>query len=356
MDYIDKLLIGLVGIILFILEGTDIFHILPLLIALFVACLNSYIAPHKSRYIFYLAYILLSFIDITCLFFLPMVSYDFFLKDDHRLGYISLLPLLIYFNDTNMRLCLLAFLLLCISYLLRQRTSSLMKIKLQYIHFQDETKEQSLLLSKKNKELMDKQDYEVHVATLNERNRIAREIHDHVGHMLSRCLLQVGALLAISNDEVVKENLELIKVTLSDSMTSIRESVHDLHNESLDLQTEIQKLINNFTFCNIHLDYDISPDIPRNLKYSFIAILKESLSNIVKHSTATHVHVVISEHPGFYQFIIKDNGKVSNDISFKNGIGLTNISDRVTQLNGQLNIEHINGFKIFISIPKEVLK
>ena len=356
MDYVDKFLIGIIGIILFILEGTDIFHILPLLISLFVVCLNIYISPHKSRYLFYVLYVLLSFTDITFLFFLPLVSYDFFLEEDHYLGYISLFPLLIYFNSTNVRLCLLCFLLICISCLLRKRTSSLLKIKMQHIQFQDEAREQSMLLAKKNKELMDKQDYEIHVATLNERNRIAREIHDHVGHMLSRCLLQVGALLAISKDDGIKENLELIKDTLSESMTSIRESVHDLHDESLDLQTEVEKLVHNFTFCSIHLDCDISPNIPRNLKYSFIAILKESLANIIKHSNATYVLVVVNEHPGFYQLIVEDNGKVSNELALKSGIGLTNISDRVNQLSGQLNIEHTNGFKIFVSIPKEVFK
>ena len=46
------------------------------------------------------------------------------------------------------------------------------------------------MLTQKNKDLLEKQDYEIHVATLKERNRIAREIHDNVGHMLSRSLLQ----------------------------------------------------------------------------------------------------------------------------------------------------------------------
>jgi signal transduction histidine kinase len=43
---------------------------------------------------------------------------------------------------------------------------------------------------------MEKQDYEIYLATLRERNRIAREIHDNVGHMLSRSILQIGALKA----------------------------------------------------------------------------------------------------------------------------------------------------------------
>lgn len=47
------------------------------------------------------------------------------------------------------------------------------------------------------------QDYEIYLATLKERNRIAREIHDNVGHMLTRSILQLGALSVINKDETV---------------------------------------------------------------------------------------------------------------------------------------------------------
>lgn len=57
------------------------------------------------------------------------------------------------------------------------------------------------MLQEKNKNLMEKQDYEIYLATLRERNRIAREIHDNVGHMLSRSILQMGALITIHKEE-----------------------------------------------------------------------------------------------------------------------------------------------------------
>ena len=57
------------------------------------------------------------------------------------------------------------------------------------------------MLQEKNKNLMEKQDYEIYLATLRERNRIAREIHDNVGHMPSRSILQMGALITIHKEE-----------------------------------------------------------------------------------------------------------------------------------------------------------
>lgn len=54
-------------------------------------------------------------------------------------------------------------------------------------------------MKKKSKPIKN-QDYEINLATLNERNRISKEIHDHIGHLLSRAILQVGALLTISKE------------------------------------------------------------------------------------------------------------------------------------------------------------
>lgn len=61
----------------------------------------------------------------------------------------------------------------------------------------DTDTELKLVMEQRNRELLEKQDNEIYLATLRERNRIAREIHDNVGHMLSRSILQVGALATI---------------------------------------------------------------------------------------------------------------------------------------------------------------
>ena len=61
----------------------------------------------------------------------------------------------------------------------------------------DSGEEKALLLSEKNKALAEKQNSEIYAATLRERNRIAREIHDNVGHVLSRTILLTGAARAL---------------------------------------------------------------------------------------------------------------------------------------------------------------
>ena len=166
------------------------------------------------------------------------------------------------------------FLYTGLSALLKLRTLALSRSRRDYKDLTDNAKEISLHLEQKNKELLEKQDYEIQVATLNERNRIAREIHDSVGHLLSRSILQLGALKAVHRQEPeLNAQLDTLKSTLSQAMDSIRESVHDLHEESIDLRSQLETLCRGFTFCPISLQYDCGA-MPLELKYCLIAIVR----------------------------------------------------------------------------------
>ena len=71
---------------------------------------------------------------------------------------------------------------------------------------------------------------------MQERNRIAREIHDNVGHMLTRAILLLGAVKTINQDQKITDSLTLLEDTLTQTMDNIRSSVHNLHDNSIDLQ------------------------------------------------------------------------------------------------------------------------
>ena len=244
------------------------------------------------------------------------------------------------------------FLYTGLSALLKLRTLALSRSRRDYKDLTDNAKEISLHLEQKNKELLEKQDYEIQVATLNERNRIAREIHDSVGHLLSRSILQLGALKAVHRQEPeLNAQLDTLKSTLSPAMDSIRKSVHDLHEESIDLRSQLETLCRGFTFCPISLQYDCGA-MPLELKYCLIAIVREALSNIMRHSNATAAQVSAVEFPGFYQMIVQDNGtrQAAGD---RAGIGLRNMEERLAAFHGNLTVSRKNGFRLFITIPKE---
>ena len=217
----------------------------------------------------------------------------------------------------------------------------------------DDSRERNLLLAQKNKALLEKQDYEIYNATLKERNRIAREIHDNVGHVLSRGILMVGAARTINKDEKLSVLLENLEDSLNQAMNSIRSSVHDLHDEAVNLEETEKGLVREFSFCPVKMIYDMSRTVPREVKYCFISITKEAFANIMKHSNATEVQLIIREHPALYQLCVEDNGTDARYDPGKAGIGIVNMKDRVKALGGTLQISTESGFRIFITIPKK---
>ena len=195
------------------------------------------------------------------------------------------------------------------------------------------------------------QDAEIQMATLKERNRIAREIHDNVGHLLSRCILQLGAVRMIHKDEAVAEELQSVLEGLNESMTSIRKSVHDLHNDAVDLKQSIEKLIESNKEFTTDFDYDVENDFPMKIKYCIISVITEGFQNAVKHSNGDSISILVREHPGMYQVVFHDNG--TGAVIKEDGIGLHNIENRVRELGGMVSFSVEKGFRIFISIPKE---
>lgn len=195
------------------------------------------------------------------------------------------------------------------------------------------------------------QDAEIQMATLKERNRIAREIHDNVGHLLSRCILQLGAVRMVHKEETVAEELASVLDGLNESMTSIRKSVHDLHNEAVDLKQSIEKLIESNSEFTTDFEYDAENDFPMKIKYCIISVITEGFQNAVKHSNGDSISILVREHPGMYQVVFQDNG--TGAVIKEDGIGLHNIENRVRELGGMVSFSVEKGFRIFISIPKE---
>ena len=229
----------------------------------------------------------------------------------------------------------------------------------------DDSEDHALLLSEKNKALLEKQDYEIYAATLRERNRIAREIHDNVGHVLSRSILMTAACKTINKNEALDPLLGNLEESLNGAMNSIRSSVHDLHDDAVNLEDAIKGLVKDFSFCPVTLTYDMSRQVPREVKYSLISITKEGLSNVMRHSNADSVNILLREHPALYQLCIEDNGTLGSKIpdiqtdadsnkmeTVSGGMGLSNIRDRVKALGGTVQITQEKGFRIFVTIPK----
>lgn len=223
----------------------------------------------------------------------------------------------------------------------------------------DDSIELEEMLKSKNKALLMEQDQQVHLATFAERNRIAREIHDNVGHLLSRGILLLGAIVTVNKDENIAPQLKMLSDTLDESMEKMRSSVHDLHDDSIDLKKNIDEILGELKNFTVNTELDLDEALPTEVKLSIIGILKESVTNILKHSNGDSVAVILHQNNSFCTISITDNGTLTPEQKTRistegyDGIGLTNIKNRASSLGGEAYFYLNDGFTVFARLPFE---
>lgn len=360
---IDRVLLYLLGVFLIKLNSCQWSDMVYILTGLILVGITSYQGEVKKHPIEKWACVLLPLGVLWLPEFAPFVALTLYAGiykylEDRRylviLSIFSVVPTIysgIVVPDAS---ALIWALMLFLAFYMAWKSHVLKKQNEEMKHIRDDAAEHNAMLAEKNKYLTTNQEKEIHIATLSERNRIAREIHDNVGHLLSRSILQLGAIMAIHKNEPVSGQLEPLKETLDNAMNNIRESVHDLHKESFDIKDAAKRLLEECKDYETSLDCDISMDADKEIKYAFLTILKEALTNVQKHSNATRVKVVLNELEEYYQMMVEDNGTGQvNVYNPAGGIGLRNMEERVRALGGIITFSGEQGFRIFISVPKK---
>jgi len=350
-NLLNKLVLLVILIIFTIYNLAIQVSILPIIIVIAICGFLEYFDDDNLNFYTFIVYIIICFTYPQFIYFLPAVFYDLLFTKRQRFILLCFIPLVINVKYVPINNITVLIVVSFMEVLLKHKALQLNFTQNSYINQRDDLTEKSIALENKIVELSEKQNDEINIATLNERNRIAREIHDNVGHLLSSSILQIAAIIATTKDENAKHSLELVKNTLNDGMDSIRDSVHNLRDNSIDLFVQLKTIVDSFTFCNAVLNYELNSNLNIKAKYAVISIVKEALSNVIKHSNATELSVSLYEHPKLIQLIILDNGTLNKEIS-NNGMGIESIRQRVNSLNGILNIDNSNGFRIFVSFNK----
>ena len=176
-------------------------------------------------------------------------------------------------------------------------------------------------------------------------------------------MLQVEALQVVhADDECVRGGLASVGATLHEAMDTVRKSVHDLHDDAFDLRARLEGVSGACGLVDVRLVYDVQ-DVPLPVAYGVVAVVREALSNVAKHSDATRVDVSVIEYPALYQLIVQDNGSrdgarsTAVDVpTAQAGIGLQTMEERVSSLGGRLRTGYRKGFRVFATVPKEPSK
>ena len=260
------------------------------------------------------------------------------------------------------RTLLLTAILSVAATLLSLRTAQLEREQRRMRRTRDELQERALALEARNRDLADRQDYEVELATLAERARIAREIHDNVGHQLTRASLQAEALRVVHADEPrVAADFTDVKRTVDEALQLVRASVHALNDNATDLSVQLERIVEGARSDSgpqIELEV-LAEHTPANVANCFAAVLREALSNAMRHAHAKTITVRCMEHPSFYQLIVTDDGTGgvrTGARSATGGMGLASMRERVEALGGTFTAGSrvgASGWRVFATIPKQ---
>ena len=260
------------------------------------------------------------------------------------------------------RALLLTAILSVAATLLSLRTAQLEREQERMRRTRDELQERALALEARNRDLADRQDYEVELATLAERARIAREIHDNVGHQLTRASLQTEALRVVhANEPGVAADFADVKHTVDEALQLVRTSVHALNDNAANLSVQLERIAEGARSDGgpqIELEV-LAEHAPANVANCFAAVLREALSNTIRHARAQNVTVRCMEHPSFYQLIVTDDGEGrirAGGRGVAEGMGLGSMRERVEALGGTFTAgprAGAPGWRVFATVPKQ---
>ncbi len=191
----------------------------------------------------------------------------------------------------------------------------------------------------------------------NERSRIARELHDGIGGMLSAAMMRLSATLpGAASPNRVNAHAEALNI-LAEMGEEIRKTAHNLMPDVLlkqDLQDALRDYCNNVATGHVpKINFQSFGDfgsLSEPFKLNVYRIVQELLKNTVRHAHATQVLVQLVMDENIFTLTVEDNGLGFNPEGINNGLGLNNIKSRVANLDGHLSLDSSpgNGVSVFI--------
>jgi signal transduction histidine kinase len=181
------------------------------------------------------------------------------------------------------------------------------------------------------------------MATIAERNRLAREIHDNVGHYLTSINIQLAAAHAVLEKNPVQAGsaIEKAQGLTREGLSQIRGSVaalRTLPTENRSLLEALADLVRETQHAGIAVSLSLLGTLPQlssQVKFTLYRIAQEGLTNVRKHAQAGHIELILDcTNISFVKLGVKDDGVGATDAT--EGFGLLGARERVQALNGQL--------------------
>ncbi|GMA61705.1 sensor histidine kinase [Alicyclobacillus fastidiosus] len=223
-----------------------------------------------------------------------------------------------------------------------------------------QVQEQAKRLEIVNHQLNDYADKVYHLATAEERNRIAGEIHDSVAHRLTALFVQLQAARRIwtqdADRETSLENLVVCEALAREALDEVRTSVRSIRRTEADEGiTSLRRLALQFTkLTSMQTSFQVDAaldSLPAEVLAVLYRVVQEALTNAQRHGRATRVHMDLRKAGSGVELVVVDNGKGSAELVF--GFGLSSMQQRLQQYGGDIVVESDPGvgFRLVAQLP-----
>jgi signal transduction histidine kinase len=210
--------------------------------------------------------------------------------------------------------------------------------------------------SRKRAEILAK---EVETLSVNlERARIARDLHDSLGHSLTTLAVQleVAQKLRRQHPQEALQALDTAKTLADDCLQAVRQSVHMLRPTPFNLESSLATLfqqIRQLQQFSLNTEIDLPP-LPSRLQHQVFCMIQEGFTNIQKHAQATKVELKLWFTPEQLRLQLRDNGRGFIPEQVESGFGLQILRERVAALAGDLILVSApqRGTQIVITLPR----
>ncbi|WP_199620882.1 helix-turn-helix transcriptional regulator [Paenibacillus alkalitolerans] len=221
---------------------------------------------------------------------------------------------------------------------------------------------QSKIIEEQNKMLEQNIKQIEKITLLEERNRLSRELHDTIGHMLTSLIMGMESLRASMAPGLEKNKLETLLSLTREGFEDIRRHIHDMRTEQTDLPLpvlldEIARTFAQQTGVKVALEQSGDPvQVPRHSRLTFMRCLQETLTNSVRHGQADDIALTLRFEKDRITLQIRDNG--TGQEALQPGFGIAGMRERLEALNGsiQLQSDPRNGTIVTCSLPYHSLE
>lgn len=219
-------------------------------------------------------------------------------------------------------------------------------------------KEANRELTELNRTLKEMADMREKMGETKERNRLAREIHDTLGHTLTGLSTGIDAARQLMNvsPELAMKQMDLLSSVARDGLKDVRRSVRKLRPDALEshtLKEALESMVTEFrdsTGVMIHYVCHLSSlDFQQDEEEAIYRTVQESMTNSVRHGRATEIYITFARADGNLIIIIEDNGTGCGEI--REGFGLHHMKERIALLNGTVRFYSRSGFEVIVEIP-----